>query len=696
MKTTSRNILAVLLLLALLCATSAVRGDEAAAKPEAEDVVVLTPIVTYVDVDGDANRFRADWWTKDEVTGGVDALVVERLLGKDWKLSLEGRAIFDMDDYRVRLEIAKPEVGYVRAGYTEYRKYYDNSGGFFNFPTAGPTQLDSGQDVHLDIGSVYVEFGLTLPKWPVLVLGYEHRFKDGQKSMIEWGTVSETPFSRNINDAVKTIDETVDIVKASVDYDIQNVHVGNEFRYELFEYNNMREDDTALTLPNTLPGKSVEVHESYKHDAFFDTFHMDSHVNERMYWSAGYFFSTLAGRPGFAMDTIIDATNGGTSSGTDKFWMLRSASLDQESHVLNLNLMYGPWAKTYAYAGFQAEKTETDGAADAILTETSAPSEAALISTRNDKDWFEERVGVRYVGIPFTTVYAEGKWQQGNIALFEEEFITGTSDPAILSELQQRYTDTDVERKDYRIGFNTAPIRRVTLSGYYRHQNRNNHYNNLIDQIIVDDGVTLEAEPQDGYSAFIDRQELDTDEFGAKVTVRPTSKLSVSFKYQLVNTDIETEFDDPAANAQSGDYKSSIYSVSATVMPVSRMYCTALVSYQDTRTIAFANGSPAVLTYEGDVISVVASIGYAFDEKTDLRCDYSFSRANTFEDNSADGLPLGLDYARHAVSVSLARELGKNVTGQLRYGFYDLQEDSTGGFNDYTAHLISGTVSMRF
>jgi hypothetical protein len=694
MKTTSRNIL-VVLVPALLLVAPQVRGDEAAAKPESEDVIAVTPIISYADVSGDSDRFRHDWWTEEDVTGGIDALAIQRSLGGDWKLSLEGRAIFDVNDYKLQLEIVNPEVGFLRAGYKAFRKYYDNSGGFYNFTTAGPTLLSSGRDLSLDIGSFYVELGLTLPNWPAIVLGYERMYKDGEKSMIEWGTVTESPFSRNINAAVKEINEQVDIFKLSIDHDISNVHVGDQFRYEKYNYDNVREDDTALTLPNTAPGKSVVVNENYQHGAFYNTFHMESHVSEKVYWSAGYFFTSLKGEPDFAVDTIIDAANGGTSSGSDKFWNLRDASIDQESHVLNLNVMYGPCAKTYAYAGIQAEQTESDAFADADWNETSAPTEAALINTRNDKDWFEERVGIRCIAIPFTTLYAEGKWQQGSVGLFEEELITG-ADPAIRSELEQRYTDTDVDRQEYRIGFNTAPIRRVNLSGYYRRYEGDNRYNNLIDQIIVDDGSTLEAEPQDGYSAFIDHQEFDTHEFGAKLTVRPSSKVNISFKYQFVDTDIATEFEDPAASGQSGNYDANIYSVAATVLPVSRMYCTALFSYQDTRTIGTANGAAAVPRYEGNVYSIVGALGYALDEKTDVRAEYSYSHSDNFVDVSADGLPLGLDYQRHAVSVSVSRELADNIVARLRYGYYELDEDSTGGFNDYIAHLISGAVTLRY
>lgn len=62
-------------------------------------------------------------------------------------------------------------------------------GGFFRLFSI--PSFDLGQDLYLDRGEIFLETGLTIPKWPQLVLGYEHRYKDGQKSFLEWGSVTE-------------------------------------------------------------------------------------------------------------------------------------------------------------------------------------------------------------------------------------------------------------------------------------------------------------------------------------------------------------------------------------------------------------------------------------------------------------------------------------------------------------------------
>jgi len=693
------------LLLGFVPAALLMGGVARAAEP-AEPTVSATPTVRYAHVDGDENRFRHDWWVKDGLTGGLEELTIERKLKKDWLLNLSGRAIFDEEDYAVHLEIVNPNFGFVRAGYTEFRKYYDNSGGFFDFTligpaVAGPTMLEAGDDLHMDIGRIYAEIGLTLPKWPVLVLGYERAFKKGTKSMAEWGSVSEAGTgsrTRKIFPATKDVDETVDIFKVDVEHEIENVQIANSFRFEIYDMDVKRLDDGAFTFGGPVASnRTVTARETYQHDLFSNIFRMESHVNEKVFWSMGYLFLDSRGDAGIDIDTfnglgqLLTVANGLAIS-RDRDQQTLFVDLDQNSHVLNGNVMFGPFFKktTSFYGGIQAEKTETDGREAAELFEgTEAPAEANESLVHNDKEWFEERIGVRFSGIPFTTLYAEGKWNQGNIALFEEELVTNPPNP---EELFLRYTDTDVSRQDYRVGFNTAPIRQLTLSSYYRHNRRENDYHGLIDQLIEDG----EDVGQPGYSGFIDRQTLTTDEVGAKLTIRPRSNLSFSFKYQFVMTDTYTTFEDPTASNQTGDYKSSIYTVGATLVPIPRMFCSALFSYQDTRTIAQDNGSLAVATWRGDVYSVVGSVGYALDNKTDIRADYSFSTTDNAQPISLTGLDLGSDYTRHGLTVTLSRALRHNVLARLRYGFFDFEEDNTGGFNDYTAHLVAGSVTVRF
>jgi hypothetical protein len=403
---------------------------------------------------------------------------------------------------------------------------------------------------------------------------------------------------------------------------------------------------------------------------------MDSHVNEKLYWSLGYLFTTLEGDAAFRM-----VTDPFGPEPFDKNWFTRSVDIDQESHVVNVNAMLGPFKDLTFYAGLQAETTETEGDMDGVLAEilpgVGEVSPEAVVVSRTDKGSLEETVGARYTGIRYTTLYAEGKWTQQNIDLFEREL----EDDALNFE---RSTDTDVERQRYTLGFNTSPISKTTLSARYRHRSHDNEYSHLGD-----------TEP--GYSAFITAQDFTTEEITTKLSIRPGSRVKLSLQYQLIAADIDTRSDTtPPSSVRSGDYDADIYSMSTTVTPISRLYLTGFFSYQEVRSTAFDNGVSSVIAYEGDIYMVLLTAGYGIDDKTELNVEYLYTRSENFNDNSLDGLPMGLDNRRQGVLVRLFRKISETIDGQLGYGFYTYEEESGGGADDYTAHVVSTKLVVRF
>ena len=644
----------------------------------AEPSVTVTPMAQYVTVRGDAAKFREDWGIKDGWTGGIEDATYHQKLGKDWQLNLQGRAIFDAEDYRLRLEIVNPNVGFVRAGFTEFRTYYDDNGGFFRSFT--PSSFQLGRDMFVRNGDIFFETGLTLPNLPKLTLGYERQFQDGGKSLLEWGPVTQGATTRNIFPSFKQPTETTDIIKLGVEHDITSVHIADQFRFEHFHQDTTRFD--AATNLVSGGAQTVAIHEDYRHDSFYNTFHMDQHVNDKVYWSMGYMFTTLEGGGNLAVNTQPFTTPFAND------WRAQAIAVDLDSHVVNLNTMFGPFAGLSLCAGLQAERTSGNGFSDALLTAiagtgtTNAPS--ALILSTTDKDSLEETFGMRYTKIPFTTLYTEGKWIEQQINLGERE----TGDPATAFT---RRTDTDIFRQDYTVGFNTAPIPRVTLAGRYRHSIYQNDYEHE-----VDTGVSAL-----GYPAFITGQDFIEDEIMTKLTLHPCRYFNMAFKYQKLATDIKTTTESVPLLARggellSGNFDANIYSVSATVTPITRLYLTGLFSLQDTRTIAFANGNPAVIPYHGNVWTAMGTAGYALDNKTDVNVEYTYSRTDNSTVNASAGLPLGLSDQRTGLLVGLTRRISNNVMARVRYGFYNYNDRSGGGIDNYTAHLASASCTVRF
>ena len=648
---------------------ASVRADQASTNSTVD--VSVTPGATYARVTGNTQKFREDVGIRDGWTGGIEDARLHDVIAKDLTLDAEGRFILDDHDYKLQLQLTKKDVGFVRAGFTQYRDYFNNEGGFYR--PFSPSSLRLPQDLGVDVGDIYFDAGLTLPNLPKVTVGYEHQYRVGDESLLEWGGVTQGTTTRKIAPSSKSIEEYTDIIKLSAEYDIHDVHLLDDFRFEHFHDGDTR-DDTSFNL-NDGSSQTVTVHEDYHHDAFYNTFHMDSHVNEKVYWSLGYLFSTLSGNGD--MQVVTPPPLGPFANN----WVAQAISVDLDSHVVNLNAMFGPFQSLIMYGGLQAEKTETHGFANALLTEGTSAATTNRIHSFNDTKSLEETVGARYTKIPFTTLYAEGRWTEQQADLDENELQDGASSLALDS-------DGTVFRQDYRVGFDTAPLPRVTLAAHYRHY-------------IDHDDYDYDTDTEPGYPGFITAQDFTTDEAMGKLTLRPCSRFNVSWTYQLVSTDTRTTSEAvpllaPGGSLQSANYQAHIFSVSSTVIPLPRWYVTGYVSVQDTHTSAFANHDPSVQAYKGDVYTLMWTTGYAIDDKTDFTLEYSYSRSDNFQNNSDVGLPLGLSFQRHALVAGLSRKISKYVIAHLRYGFYDYDESSTGGFNDYVAHLVNASCTVHF
>jgi hypothetical protein len=646
-----------------------------AEETNAEPNITITPITQYVTVRGDQQKFRQDWGIKDGWSGGIEDATYQLKLGKNWLMNLDGRAIFDNEDYKLRLSIVNPNVGFVRAGFTEFRTYDDSNGGFYQPFTPSSFQLN--RDLFLRNGDIFFEAGLTLPNLPQVTVGYERQSRNNDKSLLEWGPVTQGTTIRNIFPSLEGISESTDIMKVNVEHHVGPVQLGDQFRYEHFNTDTTR-TDTALDL-NSNSSKTVAVHEDYRHDSFFNTFHMDQHLNPKVYWSMGYMYSTLEGGGNLSLDTQPFNTP------TDKDWRAQAIAVEQDSHVINLNAMVGPFAALIFYGGVQLEHTSGNGMTDALLTQVvgggATNSPAALLASSTDKDSLEETLGVRYTKIPFTTLYAEGRWTEQQIDLGERD----TGDPATAFT---RQTDTDIFRQNYTVGLNTAPIPKTTLAIRYRHSIYENDYEHTTDTMA-------------GYPAFITGQDFTMDEIMAKLTLRPCRYFNVAFQYQLMATDIRTRTAAvpllvPQGGLQSGNYDANIYTVSATLTPISRLYLTGLFSLQDTRTASVANGNPSVANYSGNVYTIMSTAGYALDNKTDVNLQYTYSRTDNSSVNAAAGLPLGVADQRTGLTAGLSRKLCNNAIARLRYGFYNYNDRANGGIDNYTAHLFSASCLVRF
>src|ERR1039458_6907148 len=173
------------------------------------------PTFRWIGVQGDKSKFRELEGMKEGFAGGVTDALFSQQTGPNEKFLLEGHFIVPDQDFRLKLALDETDRGFVHAGFEEWRKYYTDTGGYD--PAVAPPEFNFNRDLYVDNGRIWVDLGLTLPRWPQIVLGYEYQFKNGNKSMLDWGQAKGE--NVNIAPSIKAVDEHTHIIKLDVTHD---------------------------------------------------------------------------------------------------------------------------------------------------------------------------------------------------------------------------------------------------------------------------------------------------------------------------------------------------------------------------------------------------------------------------------------------------------------------------------------------
>ncbi|MSU33932.1 MAG: hypothetical protein EXS36_02255 [Pedosphaera sp.] len=87
---------------------------------------------------------------------------------------------------------------------------------------------------------------------------------------------------------------------------------------------------------------------------------------------------------------------------------------------------------------------------------------------------------------------------------------------------------------------------------------------------------------------------------------------------------------------------------------------------------------------------------FVLDARTDLSAGYSFSHADFRQHNASDGLPLGIVYTLHGLQAGVTRRFKHVVSSNLQYGFYNYREPTGGTAQDYTAHAVFASITLKW
>jgi hypothetical protein len=665
-------------------------------------------------VNGDNAQFEQEHrLPADTAYGGIQDLHFEGPLGKDGLFSVDGHGIWDTNDYDIQVQLSKPKLGYIKAGFTEFRSWYDGNGGFF--PHNDIFFEPPFPEMHIDRGDAWVELGLRVPDWPEITIRYSHEFRDGQKDSTTWGDTSLTGLpvksTRKIVPSFRDIDETRDIVSLEISKTIANTDVLLGMRYEHNENDDSLNMERSAGSVGVVPGGQRFVTQHQKDDVDLFSGHgiTVTRFSDSLWFTAGYSYTTLqndlSGTRIFG--THFDSAFGEpvpTLGRFDHAFIDLAGMAQVKENLFNANLFWQPLESLTVLTGFRYshDNLDTDST---FLAEEPVPNTPPFTPTNPeggfhygppepgfgarlaDYDRFAQRLELRYTGIKDCLFYAEGEW--------EEEYGHVNENQNIDEDVPLDKNTNSLGQK-YTIGANWYPTMRLTVSGQYFHQIASYH-----------DDIITAAFPR------LINQDWNTDDLNVRITFRPKiaarlGTLALVTRYDFVHTSIDGQWEvfsdgELLAELQTGEIKKHVITESVNWNPLARFYLQVNLSYTLNQTDTPANDinlvpntSPTVTNFRNDYWTVTAGAGYIINDKTNFYVDYSFYCANDYFKNAAVAVPYGEGATEHAVSATLTRQLTKQTSLLLRYGYYNYRDVLSGGHNNYRAHSLYSGLQVRF
>jgi hypothetical protein len=150
-----------------------------------------------------------------------------------------------------------------------------------------------------------------------------------------------------------------------------------------------------------------------------------------------------------------------------------------------------------------------------------------------------------------------------------------------------------------------------------------------------------------------------------------------------------------------------MFTESITWTPLSRLYLQGNVSYVLSQTDTPAGStyltstgpsytSPTVLNFKNNYSEYGVDVGYLLDDKTNLDAEYTYYRADDYQNNITVGMPYGAGAEETTVSAGIKHKLSKNISTSLKFTYYTYRDQTSGGNDNYKAYMIYSGMQFGF
>ena len=644
-----------------------------------QTTLTFAPTLRWFDVSGNQAKFRELEGVNIGFSGGAEQFSFTQQVNPDGKISVTGHAIVPNDDFDIKYAVDRKDTGFIHAGFDEWRKYYNDVGGYD--PAVTPSEFSLNQNLYVDYGDAWIDFGLTMPWQPQIVAGYEYQFANGNRSMLDWGYAN----GKNIYPATQSVDEQTHILKLTVTHEFDDWHLEDNARGEFYSMNNSGAEP-QIQLGGTSPDTFVNTQDKYSSTLGMNTLTLEKQIRDWWFVSGGFYYSELQGSDFFNQATAIPSLNFNNTLSSQQI------TLSRESEIFSMASLFTPLTYLTFSLGTQNEWTSETGFGNSVPDLDLGAN--APVNSNSDLFKSSQNASLRFTKIPFTVMFADARFDQESVNQFEQQNPDGSLNTGTQA-------DATNYRYNFQTGFNASPWRWFALNAQYQYQSSDTDYNFPVDVVDGISGVT------NGYPGFILNRKIKTDQFETKLELRPANWLKTTLTYQISGTDYLSTTDpaydfvlsqlvSPGGSIMDGRYNAQTYGLGAALTPIQRLYFSGTFTYSQSRVTTASNGDPSIVPYSGDIYTLTTTATYALDAKTGLQAAYVFSRADYGENNAASGVPLGIDFTRNQLIVGLTRQITKRLSGALHYEFSEYSEPTSGGANNFTAQGIFATLVYKW
>ena len=638
-------------------------------------------------VKGDKNRFEQQSRQPRDAFGGVSGFHLEEKLSKKAQMKLDGRGLFDAHDYNLKLDVTQDDLGFIRAGFKENRTWSDPTGGFL--PQTGTWITPYSDAAHLDRGEAWIEGGLTLKDLPKFTFRYSHEFRDGTKDSTIWGEIRKGSETRAVVPSLETLDESRDIFQGDFTHTIGKTDLGLTLRYE---NDNLRDGRSTTRGPGEAAERSVTTQEETKSGIFDVHGYSQTRFSDKVLFTLGYAYNHL--------DTDIYGSRAYTAMDPSSYvpadlgYRGLGGGSQMNEYLAQLNLLVMP-AKTLSLVpSLRLDKQNLGGFSSFTETSNGGVDANGVSSGNSDRDALSVsgRLDARYSGITNWVFYARGEWtdDQGQLDEFRNGLNpTSTGDFRYLYPMS-RSTEYDHFIQKYTVGGDWYPMRLLNLGAQYYHKEQRN-----VNDLQSAQYPWFLPYPKLVYPGFMANQNFQTDDLNFRLTVRPLPTLTAVTRYDFQLSAIDGQ-GLGLSSLQTSDMTTHLISESLTWTPWARFYLQGGVTIAlSEMTTPGSEVQPGLIgSSQNNYWNLNATAGYALDDKSDLQLGLLYYSA--WSADSGVTVPYGANAEEYGATVTYSRSLSQRIRWNMRYGYFTYRDYTSGGNNNYEAHMIYSGLQYRF